>query len=87
VSHDRPDGLVVDLRGLVPAARKPVVFAILDKLLELDCHDGVVIICGHDPSGIGYQLDLRRQTRGCFEFDCDQRLDGAWVALIRRRVC
>ncbi len=81
-----PNGLVVDLRGLTPAMRRPVVFAILDMLLQLDCHDNVVLICDHDPSGLGYQLDLRRETRGRFEFDCDQRLDGAWVALIRRRL-
>jgi hypothetical protein len=29
---------------------------------------------------------LRRETRGQFEFDCDQRVDGTWVALIRRRI-
>jgi len=80
------NGLVVDLRGLAPAMRRPVVFSIVDKLIEIDCQDSVVLICDHDPSGLGYQLDLRRESRGCYEFDCDQRLDGAWVALVRRRL-
>jgi uncharacterized protein (DUF2249 family) len=81
-----PTGLVLDIRGLTPAMRRPVVFAVVDKMLELDCMDSIVVICDHDPSGLGYQLDLRRESRGKFEFDCDQRLDGAWVALIRRKI-
>jgi hypothetical protein len=31
-------------------------------------------------------LELRKETKGRFEFFYDQRLDGAWVALIRRRI-
>ena len=79
-------GMVLDLRGVTPAMRRPLVFAVVDKMIEIDCSDSVVVIVDHDPSGLGYQLDLRRETRGCFEFECDQRMDGAWVALIRRRI-
>ena len=79
-------GLVIDLRGVTPAMRRPLVFAVVDRMLEIDCHDSIVVISDHDPSGLGYQLDLRRESRGCFEFDCDQRTDGAWVAFIRRAI-
>ncbi len=79
-------GLVMDVRGVTPAMRRPLVFAVVDRMLEIDTSDSLVVICEHDPSGLGYQLDLRRETRGQFEFDCDQRLDGTWVALIRRRI-
>lgn len=81
-----PSGLVMDLRGVTPAMRRPLVFAVVDRMLEIDCSDSIVIITDHDPSGLGYQLDLRKESRGKFEFDCDQRLDGAWVAFIRRRI-
>lgn len=77
---------MVDLRGLAAAMRRPVVFAVVDKMIEIDCEDNIVLICDHDPSGLGYQLDLRRESRGLYEFDCDQRMDGTWVALIRRRL-
>ena len=66
--------------------RRPLVFAVVDRMLEIDCRDSIVVISDHDPSGLGYQLDLRRESRGCFEFDCDQRTDGAWVAFIRRAI-
>jgi uncharacterized protein (DUF2249 family) len=80
------NGMVMDIRGVTPAMRRPLVFAVVDRMVDIDCHDSIVVICDHDPSGLGYQLDLRRESRGMFEFDCDQRLDGAWVALIRRRI-
>jgi len=72
-------GLVIDVRGLTPAHRRPLIFSIIDKLLEMDCTDSIV------PAGLGYQIELRRETKGKFEFDYDKRLDGAWVGLIRRR--
>lgn len=80
------NGLVMDIRGVTPSMRRPLVFSVIDRMVDMDCQDSMVVICDHDPSGLGYQLDLRRESRGRFEFDCDQRLDGAWVALIRRRL-
>lgn len=84
MSSGSMSGLVVDVRGLAPALRRPVVFSLLDKLVELECQEGLVLIFDHEPAGLGYQIDLRRETRGMFEFHYDQRLDGAWVALVRR---
>lgn len=78
-------GLVIDVRGLTPSQRRPLLFTIIDKMLAMDSDDSIVVICDHEPAGLGYQLDLRRETKGHFEFDYDQRLDGAWVGLIRRK--
>ncbi len=78
-------GLLIDIRGLTPALRRPVVFTVIDKLLEMDSNDSLVVVCDHEPAGLGYQIELRKETKGRFEFYYDQRLDGAWVALIRRR--
>lgn len=79
------NGLVVDVRGFTPALRRPIVFTLVDRMIELDADDSLVVICDHEPAGLGYQLDLRRETKGKFEYFYDQRMDGAWVALIRRR--
>jgi len=68
------NGLVMDIRGVTPSMRRPLVFAVIDRMVDLDCENSMVVICDHDPSGLGYQLDLRRESRGLFEFDCDQRL-------------
>ena len=78
-------GLVIDIRGFSPGLRRPVVFTLLDKLLELGAADTLIVVCDHEPAGLGYQLDLRKETKGRFEFFYDQRLDGAWVALIKPR--
>jgi uncharacterized protein (DUF2249 family) len=79
-------GVVLDLRGCTPDIRRPLVFCMIDKLLELDAHDSLLVVSDHEPTGLGYQIDLRKDTRGKFEYFYDQRLDGAWVALIRRKV-
>jgi uncharacterized protein (DUF2249 family) len=76
-------GLIVDARGFDPALRRPVLFAIVDKFVETGCEEQIVFICDHEPAGIGFQIDLRRETRGRFQFEYDQRSDGAWVACIK----
>lgn len=79
-----PQGrLVVDIRGMDSALRRPILFALVDKLVELGAQDQLMVVTDYEPSGIGYQIDLRRETRGKFEFSYDQRSDGAWVAFVR----
>lgn len=81
-SHGR---VVVDVRAFDPEYRRQLIFAVVDKIVEIGSKDEIVIVSDHDPSGLGYQIDLRRETRGIFEFTCDLRSDGAWVALMQRR--
>lgn len=78
-------GLVMDIRGLTPALRRPLLFTVIEKMLEAECPDDLVVVCDHEPAGLGYQLELRKDTKGRFEFGYDQRLDGAWVAMIKHR--
>jgi len=77
--------LVVDIRAFDPALRRSLVFAVIDKLVETDAQDQLLLVSDHDPSGLGYQIDLRRESRGMFEFSCQTRSDGAWVAFVRRK--
>jgi len=77
--------LVVDVRAFDPAQRRAMTFAIVDKFVEFSCTDSLMLVTDHEPSGIGYQIDLRRETRGRFAFEYDQRSDGAWVAVIKPR--
>lgn len=78
----RVGGLVVDIRGFDASKRRAMVFAIVDKLVELGSCEQLVLVCDHEPAGLGYQIDLRRETRGRFVFEYDRRSDGAWIALI-----
>ena len=74
--------LVVDIRAFDPALRRAMIFSVVDRMVEMDCRDELLLVTDHEPSGIGYQIDLRKETRGRFEFTYNQRSDGAWVALI-----
>jgi uncharacterized protein (DUF2249 family) len=77
-----PGRLVLDVRAFDPASRRTMIFTVVDKMCEIGCTDELLIVTDHEPSGIGYQIDLRRETRGRFEFSYSQRSDGAWVAMI-----
>ena len=74
--------LMMDIRALTPALRRPLILATVDQLLSLGAAETVVVICDSEPAGLGYQMELRRETRGRVSYSYDQRLDGAWVALI-----
>lgn len=74
--------LVMDIRALTPALRRPLILATVDQLLSLSATETVVVICDSEPAGLGYQMELRRETRGRVSYSYDQRLDGAWVALV-----
>lgn len=78
-------GLLVDIRGFDPALRRSLVFSIVDKFIQMGCDDQIILVCDHEPAGLGYQIDLRKETRGRFDFSYDQRSDGAWVALMKPR--
>jgi uncharacterized protein (DUF2249 family) len=74
--------VVVDIRSFDPAHRRALIFTLVDKLLELGVSDALMLVTDYEPSGIGYQIDLRRETRGRFVFTFDQRSDGAWVSVV-----
>lgn|GEM_PF-765823 len=81
----RSGRLVLDIRGFEPSLRRAIVFCVVDKLAALGSEDELVLVCDHEPAGLGYQIDLRKESRGLFEFSFDRRSDGAWVALLRPR--
>ncbi|MGB4442754.1 MAG: hypothetical protein WBJ62_11150 [Coriobacteriia bacterium] len=78
--------VVVDLRAAAAKTRNAYVFAVVDRVLDVGSPDDIVVLCDHDLSSLCYQLDLRPESRGRFDFETSQRRDGAWVALIKRRV-
>ena len=74
--------LVMDIRALTPALRRPLIMATVDQLLALGAAKTVVVITDSEPAGLGYQMELRRETRGRVSYSYYQRLDVACVALI-----
>lgn len=76
-------GLFVDIRGFDPSLRRAMVFGIVDKLVAMGSDDQLILVCDHEPAGLAYQIDLRRESRGRFEYTSDRRSDGAWVAILR----
>jgi len=82
---NRSGRLVVDIRDFDPGMRRALVFSVVDTIAHANCDDQVVFVCDHEPAGLGFQIDLRKETRGVFEFTYDQRSDGAWVAHLKKK--
>ena len=80
-----PGLVVLDVRSFTPALVRPFLTSVVDDLVALGAQDELVIVSGYECTGLAYQLDMRRETRGLFHYDCTQRSDGAWVETIRRR--
>lgn len=79
-----PGRIVLDIRGTTQSIQQRVCLAAIDAIVGLDVRDDLVIVADYELTGLSYQLDLRHQTRGMFEYSCEQRSDGAWACLVRR---
>lgn len=84
--HDSPGSLCVDVRGFTPLRVRELILGLVDLCVRLETNDAIVVVGDHEPTGLELQLDLRRETRGLFEYESHQRADGAWVELIRWRI-
>jgi uncharacterized protein (DUF2249 family) len=81
----RKPEVTLDITSASPALRKPLIDAVLRESLVVDSGDGLVIVYDHEPVGLGYELELRKDTRGRFDFAATQRNDGCWVARLTPR--
>lgn len=76
--------VVLDIRGTTPSVQERVCLAVIDVMVSLEVRDDLVIVADYELTGLSYELDLRPQTRGLFEYSCERRSDGAWACLVRR---
>ncbi len=76
--------LVLDVRRFTPDLVRPLITAIVDEMVALGARDGLMVLSDYESTGLAYQLDMRRETRGLFHYECERRSDGAWVETITR---
>jgi uncharacterized protein (DUF2249 family) len=81
----RKPEVVLDITSTSPALRKPLIDAVLSESLNVGGDDTLIIVYDHEPVGLGYELELRKDTRGRFDFAATQRNDGCWVARLTPR--
>ena len=77
--------IILDISSASPQLRRPLIDGVVAGLLGSGATDTVSIIYDHEPVGLGYELELRRETRGRFDFSAVQRSDGCWVARLTPR--
>lgn len=70
----------IDVRGMPPAERHPLIFSALDGL---DKGEAVIIVNDHDPKPLGYQLEAEHP--GEYEFAYIEQGPVDWRVRIGRR--
>jgi hypothetical protein len=78
----RAGRVTVDVRSLDAGLQRPLLLQVVDAVALSGWECEVVIVADHELAALGYQIDLRKETRGAFEFHTSQRTDGAWVAVL-----
>ena len=81
----RPKVLTLDVRPLIPSYRHPLIFAILEKLGEMGAPQALQVVSEHEPVGMRMELGMREETKGRYDFSCEQREDGAWLYRLERK--
>jgi uncharacterized protein (DUF2249 family) len=77
--------VTLDITSTTPALRRSLIDAVLREVLASGASDAITVIYDHEPVGLGYELELRKDTRGMFDFSAVQRTDGCWVVRLNRR--
>ena len=77
--------VTLDLSSASASIRRPLIDAAIRAVMDSLGDDILLIIYDHEPVGLGYELEFRRETRGRFEFSATLRMDGCWVAKLARK--
>ena len=77
--------VTLDLSEASATIRRPLIDAAIRAIMDSLGDDILLVVYDHEPVGLGYELELRRETRGRFDFTATRRTDGCWVARLSRR--
>lgn len=81
----RKPEVTLDITSTTPALRRGLIDAVLREVLGSGANDTVTLVYDHEPVGLGYELELRKDTRGRFDFTAMQRNDGCWIVRLAQR--
>jgi hypothetical protein len=77
--------VTLDVSAASAGIRRPLIDAAIRAVMSGAGDDVLMIVYDHEPVGLGYELELRRETRGRFDFSAIRRNDGCWVARLAGR--
>ena len=77
--------VTLDVSTASAPIRRPLIDAAIRSVMDSPAGDALLIVYDHEPVGLGYELELRRETRGRFDFSATRRTDGCWVARLQPR--
>lgn len=85
MAQQRPEAVIFDVRALIPSHRHPLIFSVLEQISQLSPQTPLWIVNDHNPQGLGFELDMRPETRDKYEFESEAQPDGSWLAKMKRK--
>lgn len=82
---ERPEAVIFDVRALIPSHRHPLIFSVLEQIAQLSPQTPLWIVNDHNPQGLGFELEMRPETREKYDFEAEPKEDGSWLAKMKRR--
>lgn len=80
-----PEAVVFDVRVLFPSHRHSLIFSVLEQMAQLSPQTPLWIMNDHNPQGLGFELEMRPETRGRYDFESQAQPDGSWLAKMKRK--
>ena len=85
MAQQRPEAVIFDVRALIPSHRHPLIFSVLEQIAQMAPQTPLWIVNDHNPQGLGFELEMRPETRGNYEFESAPQPDGSWLAKMKRK--
>ena len=84
MAHQFPEAVVFDVRALIPSYRHPLIFSVLEQISQMSPQTPLWIVNDHSPQGLEFELEMRPETKGRYDFESQLQPDGTWIAKIKR---
>lgn len=80
-----PEAVVFDVRALIPSHRHPLIFSVLEQMAQMSPQTPLWIVNDHNPQGLAFELEMRPETKGRYDFESQPQPDGSWLAKMKRK--
>ncbi len=85
MAYQFPEDVVLDVRALIPSYRHTLIFSVLEQISQMSPQTPLSIVNDHNPQGLAFELEMRPETKGRYDFESQPQPDGSWTAKIKRK--
>lgn len=85
MAYEFPKDVILDVRALIPSHRHSLIFTVLEQISQMSPQTPLAIVNDHNPQGLAFELEMRPETKGRYDFESQPQPDGSWIAKITKK--